>query len=603
MIKQQWDGKTYEEPNTLVKLLERGVASYADNRLFGSRTASGEYSWITYRQFGERVANFRSGLAQLGVSQGDRISYIGFNSVEWAITAFAAYGLSAVMVPLYEKEIAPTINYILNDAGSKVLVVANAKIMARLVPFIDTIASLEHLILVQDTAPAAIKLPCLTFAAVEQRGAERLAPVIPPAPQDLAALIYTSGTTGDPKGVMLTHGNLTYNSLLSHRYANFLNERSVSLSHLPWAHSFGQTAELHTFIYCGGSIAFAGSIETLAQDMQKVHPTVLMSVPRLYSRFYARINEAMQQQGGLVLRLFNEAIRLGNIKMETGRTSFKYWLLDKLILQKIRKRLGIIRWQAGISGAAKINPSVLTFMHALGLPILEGYGLTENSPAVSCNRFQEMRLGSVGKPTGIMTVVIDKSREPEAPDGEIMVYGPCVMQGYWNKPDKTREVLTADGGLRTGDRGWLDADGFLFITGRFKEEYKLENGMYIRPVDLEEAIKELPWVSNCMVWGDGKPYNILLAVPNLPALEKIQKIIGLSLPSKELLHNDQLNALLLEKLREHLQEAFEDYEIPHKMAFVEEDWTIENGMLTQTLKLKRWLVGDKYRDRILALYE
>jgi long-chain acyl-CoA synthetase len=311
----------------------------------------------------------------------------------------------------------------------------------------------------------------------------------------------------------------------------------------------------------------------------------------------------MQQKGGLVLKLFNTAIRLGRIKAETGRTRFWYWLLDRLVLKKVRKHLGINHWDAGISGAAKINPHILTFFSALGLPLLEGYGLTENAPVVACNTLQDNRPGSVGKILEGMTVVIDHSREPEAPDGEIVVYGPCVMQGYWNKPDQTREVITADGGLRTGDRGWFDPDGFLFVIGRFKEEYKLENGRYVRPAELEEAIKDLPWVNNCMVYGDGKPYNVLLVVPNRPALETVQKTLALKQPLPAGLQNEPLQARLVRELNQHLQGKFQDYEIPARIAFVEDDWTIENGMLTQTLKLKRWFVWEKYKSLILVLYE
>jgi long-chain acyl-CoA synthetase len=262
------------------------------------------------------------------------------------------------------------------------------------------------------------------------------------------------------------------------------------------------------------------------------------------------------------------------------------------------------RLNYALTGSAKMNPEIATFFLDIGIPVYDCYGLTETSPAVTMNSPSGYKMGSVGRPLEKIDVVIDKTMvEDGSEEGEIIVYGPNVMQGYLNKPEKTAEILMEDGGLRTGDQGHLDADGYLFVTGRFKEEYKLTNGKYVFPSEIEEDLKLLPYISNVLIYGDGKPFNIAIIIPNLPQLESYLKHHKLNVLNSEILTNPQVKELLLEKIREQLKKRFGGYEIPQKIVFVEEDFTVDNGMLTQTLKVKRRMVIQKYNDLIESLYE
>ncbi|HQA71844.1 MAG TPA: long-chain fatty acid--CoA ligase [Deltaproteobacteria bacterium] len=592
----------YEKPDNLVDFLEGSVAKYPENPLFGTKNDRGEYEWITYREFGRRVDNLRAGLAQLGVQRGDAVGLIANNRVEWAVCAFATFGLGARWVPMYEAELTQIWKYIVADSGVKILFVSKPAILEKVRSFPQEIGTLERMILIEGTGEGSL-------AWLEDLGSKKPVPSIKPGPQDVASLIYTSGTTGDPKGVLLTHGNFTSNSLGGQKYYTEFNQHDRGVSILPWAHSYAQTAELYTFVYLGASLGFMESVQTLAEDMKKVRPTFLIAVPRVFNKIYDGIYARMNREGGIKKKLFLMAVESAKKRRElseTGRsdllTNIKYAIGDKLVFSKIREGFGG-RLRGVMTASAAMNPDISRFFFDMGIPIYDCYGMTETSPAITMNCPSAYKIGSVGRPIPGVKVVIDKSVVEEgAQDGEIIAYGPNVMKGYHNKPEATAEVMTSDGGIRTGDRGRLDEDGFLFITGRIKEQFKLENGKFVFPASLEEDIRLIPSVENAMIYGENKPYNVCLIVPDFLVLAKYAKDRGIPADPKSIAENPEIQEMIRNEVISSLTGKYGGYEIPKKFLFLHENFTVENGTLTQTMKLKRRVVVSRFKDMIEKLY-
>ncbi|HUX42787.1 MAG TPA: AMP-binding protein [Rectinemataceae bacterium] len=589
-----WNG-VYDKPDNLVEVFEDTVARYPANRFLGTKGAGGDYEWASYGDIGKRVDSLRASLARLGVGKNDAVGIIASNRVEWVVAAFATYGLGARFVPMYEKELESTWEYIVADAAVKVLFVSKPDLFERVREFPVRHPGLEHVVLIEGEGPG-------TFAELESRDKDGIVPSLHPSAEDIAVLIYTSGTTGEPKGVLLSHGNCTSCSHAGWHLYSELDERSVSFSHLPWAHSYGFAAELNNFIQFGGAIGLMDSLDSLAEDMPKVAPTILISAPRVFNKIHAKVVETMREEGGLKLKLFNMAVASAHEKRLSGRSGLRHRLLDKLVLSKIRAIFGGSLKEA-LTASAKMNPEIAEFFFDIGIPVYDCYGMTETSPAITMSHASQYRPGSVGKALRHMDIVIDTSMVSDGSgEGEIVAYGPHVMKGYHGKPERTAAIMTADGGIRTGDRGRLDADGFLYITGRFKEEYKLNNGKYVFPAEIEEDIKLLPYVANALVYGDGMPFNVALVVPELRVMQRVAKELELSISVDELLENRQMKELITQEIGNHLRKRFGGYEIPRRIAFIAEDFTVDNGLLTQTLKLKRTLVTEKYRPVIEGLY-
>ena len=595
----------YEAPDNLVDFFESSASKYADNPLIGEKDAAGVYQWVTYGQIAQRVNNLRAGLAAIGVGVGDTVGIIAQNRKEWLIGEIATQGLGAAYVPMYEKELVSMWKYIIKDASIKVMLVSRAEILEKIKDFPAEIPTLKQIYLIDGSGEN-------TMAALEKKGAAKPVPSRKPKYSEVAVLIYTSGTTGEPKGVLLSHGNLAENVKAGLAWFPNLTEKSRCISMLPWAHSFGITADLHAFILKGASIGIMGSVETLIDDLPKIQPTFMITVPRIFNRVYNGVWAKMREEGGLKLKLFEAALEAAKQKRETGKASLKYKILDKIVLAKIRARFGG-RLENAVTGSAPMNVEIAKFFIDVGIPTYDAYGLSETSPAITINSpLMGNRLGSVGKPINKTKVVIDRSRTgDDGDDGEIICFGPQCMIGYHNKPEQTKEVIVERNGMRgvrTGDRGRLDDDGFLFITGRFKEEYKLSNGKYIHPDTIEREMKILPWVLNAVVTGAGHEYNVGLIVPDMNVLKRVAEEMNLSVDPKDLF--DQSNSegrkfkeLLTAEIQNHLKKIVGSYEIPRKFEFVMEDFTLDNGMLTQTMKLKRRVVMDKYGDKLESLYK
>jgi long-chain acyl-CoA synthetase len=593
----------YDKPDNLVDMFEQSLGRHAERPLFGTPDQGGVYSWVSYAEVGERIDNLRAGLAQLGIKAGDAVGIIANNRTEWAVAAFATFGLGGRFIPMYEKELNHIWKHIIQDGGIKVLFVANEDVFLGVQQFRDDVPDLEHVFLIDGTTVSNMR-------DVEENG--RKAPVasIKPSPSDIAVLIYTSGTTGSPKGVLLSHGNFTSNVRAGGGMFPELSPESRSLSILPWAHSYGQTAELYNFINLGASMGFIRDVTTLGDDMANVAPTFLIAVPRVFNKIYDGLWTKMKETGGLALKLFTMGLESAaqlRVLSEKGQSALipklKYKLADRIVYSKIRQRFGG-QLKAALTASAMMNIEVAQFFTDIGLPVFDAYGLTETSPAVTMNNREANKPGSVGRPIDKVRVVIDKSAvDGEGEDGEVIVYGPNVMQGYHNKPEATKEVITEDGGFRTGDLGRLDEDGFLFITGRIKEQYKLENGKYVFPVSLEEEIQLSPWVENVLIYGEGRRHNVCLIVPDFLKLTAWAESQGApdTAPDK-LIAMPQVQAMIEESIAVQLKGKFGGYEIPRKIVLVDEPFSVDNGMLTQTLKLKRRKVVERYVSQIEAAY-
>jgi len=502
---------------------------------------------------------------------------------------------------MYESELEKTWRYIVEDSGIKLLFVKDQGIYNRVNAYQDAIETLQKIVIIRGEGE-------LTMAALETLGKESPVASIKPDFSEVASLIYTSGTSGSPKGVLLTHGNFTSNTLAALENFPELSCLDVTFSILPWAHSYGQTSELYLFTHLGASMGIMDSVNTILDDIPLVKPTVLIAVPRIFNRIYAAIQSRLEKEGFFKRKAFELAIQQARRSRETGGRSLLLPLLDRFTLRYIRERFGGRLRQAS-TGSAAMNPDILRFFFDVGIPIYEGYGLTETTPVIASNCRSSMKIGSAGRPIKNVTVVIDKSQVGEdSPDGEIICFGPNVMLGYHNQPEKNKEVFVEDPdlgkGVRTGDRGRLDSEGFLYITGRFKEEYKLENGKYVHPSAIEEEIKLLPDVVNAMIYGDGKKYNTCLVVPDLSFIKQYAKQIGISSSDPNVLVEDErIKSRIADEITNHLRGAYGEYEIPKKFHLVTEDFTVDNGMLTQTMKLKRHEVLKKYGDALNRLYE
>jgi len=593
-----------DKPDNLVDWWSESVAKFADRKLFGVKNNNGVYEWITYKEIGSRIDNMRAGLAQLGIGKDDVVGIIANNRPEWVVIGFATWGCLGRYVPMYEAELVQVWKYIIADSGIKVLFVSKPEIYEKVKDFPKDIPTLKHIFIIESDGENSM-------AALEKKGAAKpVAPKIPQA-EDVCELIYTSGTTGNPKGVLLMHMNYTSNSHAGLKlYPELYENEVMSLTILPWAHTFGQSAELFAIIHLGGAMGLIENTKTIVNDIVQVRPTFIVAVPTVFNRIYDGLWNKMNKDGGLPKALFVmgvEAAKKKRALAEKGQSDFmtnlKFKIADKIVFKKIRERLGG-RMLGAMTGSAAMNIEISKFFFDIGIPIYDCYGLTETSPGATMNGSQAYRLGSVGRAIDKVKIVIDNSVVEEgATDGEIIIYGPNVMKGYHNRPEDTKAALTPDGGFRTGDRGRLDKDGYLFITGRIKEQYKLENGKFCFPVSLEENICLCSFVQQALVYGTGRPYNICIVVPDFEVLLDYAKQKGLPTDVKTLVARQDIIDIIGEAVTKQLKGKFGGYEIPKKFIILPEAFSLDNGTLTQTMKLKRKVVIERLNDRIEALYK
>jgi long-chain acyl-CoA synthetase len=588
---------------TLGEMQQNSCKTNASNRLFGTKV-DGEYRWISYAEFGELVDRCRAGFVSLGIEKGDRIACIANNRVEWAVGAYAAYGLGAIWVPMYEAQLPKEWKYILSDSGAKAVICATDTIHGQCKDFPNEVESLEHVINLAADGET-------NWRALLQAGAEKPVELGDVSADDVAGLIYTSGTTGDPKGVVLSHNNLCSNVRAMHDLIE-IESGDTSLSFLPWAHSFGQVCELHALISTGASLGLAERVDTLMDNFNEVKPTLLFSVPRIFNRIYDGINKKMANESGFKRYLFTSGLAAANERrrLESEGKSPGLWLktrlnlFDKLVFSKVRDRLGG-RLKYAFSGGAALSPAVAEFIDNMNIVVYEGYGLTETSPIVTANSQSGQKIGSVGRPIPEVEVIIDGADGKPNVEGEVLVSGPNVMVGYYNRPDQTDEVIEVRDGkriFRTGDLGKLDSDGFLYITGRVKELYKLENGKYVAPAPLEETIQLSGFVNQAIVYGFNKPYNVVLIVPDEAALKgwaAENDLEGRSIV--DLCGDDRVRQMYQRAIAEQAK-SFKGYERPKDFALIATEFSVEDDLLTPTLKYKRRHIVARYQELLDSLY-
>lgn len=595
---------------TFTSLAEMQLLScekYGDRPLFGTKV-DGAYQWMTYAEFGEAVDAFAGGLAKLGVGKGTRVAVISNNRVEWAVGAYASYALGAVYVPMYEAQLEKDWTYIINDAGASVLLVSTEAIYERVKGFVDAIDGLDH-ILCFEADSGADHSYAKHLAVGREAGVER----IRPTGDDIAGLIYTSGTTGKPKGVVLSHGNFTSNvngvqALLP------ISDGDVSCSFLPWAHSFGQTCELHIMISMGAAVGLAENVATLLDDFLLVKPTVLFAVPRIFNKIYDGLQKKIAAESPIKQFVFNKGLEVAARRRELRANGQQSWLNDKLfdffdqkVFAVVKERFGG-RLRYAVSGGAALSKEVGTFVDNIGIVVCEGYGLTETTPIVSVNTPDERQLGTIGKPIPDVAVYIcdeEQNKLPVGEEGEIVVVGPNVMQGYYNLPDVTDEViidLDGERAFRTGDMGMIQPDGFIRITGRFKEQYKLENGKYVVPTPLEELLKLSGFVTQAFIYGMNKPHNVCLVVPDYDHLAAWAADNGIADTTPEALaKHPKCHAKIGDELAKYGADL-KGYERPKKWTLLTEDFTTENDLLTPKMSVKRRNVVKKYQATIDELF-
>ena len=582
---------------TLVDVYKSATAAFPTRDLFGTKRG-GAWSWMTYREFGSQVERVRAGLVGLGLVRGDKLAIVANNRIEWAVVAYAALGLGVAYVPMYEAQHESEWAFIINDSGAKVAVVATDKIAHTLISLGSEMPSLLTIVSLAPETEVRKGITCWS----DLLASEPNVPCIDVTPDDTACLIYTSGTTGAPKGVILSHGNIASNVAAVHGVMP-MGADDRALSFLPWAHVFGQTCELHTLFSLGACMAICESVDKILDNLTETRPTILVSVPRIFNKLYSAVQRQIASKPAPVRELVKRALAARKKLRETGGISLAERALvavaDKLVFSKVRARFGG-RLSFAFSGGAALSKEVAEFIDGIGVMVYEGYGLTETSPIAAANCPTARRIGSVGK-------AFPKIRIELSPESEIVVYGPNVMMGYHNRPEENAAVFTepdATGkrGFRTGDMGRFDADGFLFITGRIKEQYKLENGKYVVPTPLEEKLKLSPFVNNVMVYGDNRPYNVALITVSHEALSAWAKDNGRGdLSVAELVRLPEVRAIYEAEVATNSSE-FKGFESVKNFALLAEDFTTANEMLTPSMKLKRRRVVDVYSAELAALY-
>lgn len=549
-----------------------------------------------------RIAGLSKALAELGVEAGDRVGLLAPNRPEWHVADFAILGLGAVNVPVYFNESPERIVYILNHSGAKVVITAGAEQARRLLGCRERLKSVAHVIAA--AAPADLNSDILRYeplvATAGPTGvAEYRRRAVEVTPDQLATVIYTSGTTGEPKGVMLTHANLSSNEIDSHVVQ--YSRRDRALSFLPLAHVYERIMGYH-YIFGGIPVAYVEGIEQVASALLEVRPTVVAVVPRFFEKLYANIMEKGHKATGSKRRLFDWSLRVAREaipwraygKAVPLRVKLEWLLAYRLVYSRFRAGLGG-RVRALVSGGAPLARELAEFFWAVNIPIYQGYGLTETSPVVSTNNPEANKVGTVGKPIANVEVRI-------AADGEILVRGPCVMQGYYQRPEETQEALTTDGWLGTGDIGYLDEDGFLVVTDRKKDLLKTAAGKFVAPQPIENSLKSSPFILNAAVVGDKRKFISALIVPHFANVETRAREMGLSFASRaEMARHPWVRGFIGEEIKR-VTPHLAQYETIKRFALLDHDFTFDGGELTYTMKLKRRVIEQRYGDAIEQLY-
>ena len=597
--------RTADEPRTLAELFLQASASFdrADALNYKKDDA---WHRISSAEMISRIENIALGLFSLGLRKADRVALLAANSPEWTLVDAGCQFAGIVDAPIYTTLAPNAVEYIIKDSGAKIFFLDNQETYLRVKKNLPECVTIEKLVFFDFTNVDALN--AISLAELEKTGA-RLKNENPHLigelinsvePNDVATLIYTSGTTGEPKGVMLSHTNLIANVINTSAELNFTSQERP-LSVLPFSHIFERSG-IYGYILNGMAVYYAESIDRAADNLREVAPTIFVGVPRIFEKVYARAKIKAAQESQVKETIFDWAIEVAKqyaLKIEKKQMiprllAVQHSIADRIVFSKLRDFFGG-KLRVCITGGAALPDDIYLIFTGAGISILQGYGLTETSPVVTTNTLLNKRLGTVGKAIRNVKVRI-------AEDGEIEVSGPNVMLGYYNKPEATAEVFTADGWFKTGDIGKLDEDGFLSITDRKKELFKTSGGKYIAPAPIELMIKTSRFVSQVVLVGNERKFSAALVVPNFEQLANYARIKNLEIksPAEFCVHPRIID--LIERQIAELTKNLSHYEKVKKIALLENELTVESGELTPTLKVKRRIVEEKYRAVIEKIY-
>ncbi len=570
---------------------------------------SGKYENISYDELFEQTELFALGLATLGVKKDDKVAMISENRPEWVYTDMAILGLGAIDVPLYPISTADTVQFILDNSESVGVVVSNKFHLNKVLKVKKHLRKLKFIIVMNDIDTDEYEDDVYTFKQVQEKGRafkneepDYFIHALDRAnEEDLCTLIYTSGTTGEPKGVMLTHKNLMSNVHSVHQVIH-VDETDVFLSFLPLCHVFERMAGYYFPFSAGTTIAYAEGIEKIASNLLEVKPTVMTAVPRLFERMYAKIIRKMEKEPPKKRKIFDWSINVSKewhrLKRE-GRSipislNLKYKTAKKLVLDKLYAITGG-RLRFFVSGGAALPRDLGEFFEAAGILIIEGYGLTETSPVLTCNRENDYKFGSPGK-------VIPGVELKIASDGEILAAGPNIMQGYY-KNKKETEAVMKDGWFHTGDIGVFDAEGFLIITDRKKNLFKTTGGKYVAPTPIENMFLASKYIEQFVLIGDRRMYITALIVPDFEALKEYADAHRIPYKDpKELVKLKQIEEMLNKELAQ-FQKNLANFERVRKFTLLDKPFSVEDGELTPKLSVRRKVIEERYRDLIDEMYK
>ncbi|MCB9236072.1 MAG: long-chain fatty acid--CoA ligase [Bacteroidia bacterium] len=558
----------------------------------------GWVKWST-KQVNHFTDSLALGLAGLGLSKGDMIAIISHTNKEWIIADQGIQKMGGIVIPIYPTSTSEDIAYILDHCGAKAIFAHDQELLDKVLKAKDQLPGLKHYFSFTPTQGA--QLYTEIFVEPTQEGLVSLSAVQDQVQAtDLATIIYTSGTTGKPKGVMLSHYNILSNLYVTKDILP-VNSTHIGLSFLPLSHIFERMIN-YLYFYTGISVYYAESIEMIGPTLKEIRPNVFTAVPRLLEKVFDKIVAGGQAEGGMKTKIFNWALDLALHWLPDGQNggwyNFKLKIADKLVFSKIRAKAGLDRVIASASGSAALNPRLLRFFNAAGVPLTEGYGLTETSPVISVGQFipHGMKVGTVGQ-------IIPNGEVKIAEDGEILFKGPNVMLGYYHDQEKTDEVIDPDGWFHTGDIGVLDKDGFLKITDRKKEIFKTSGGKYIAPQLMENKFKESPFINQVMVIGEYRKFPGALIVPNFEALTGYLADKGISYKDhfEDICKMKEVNDLF-ESEMERLNVDFNKWEKVKRWALIPKEWTPDSGLITPTLKLKRKVILEHFKDEVEGVY-
>ncbi|MCX6574635.1 MAG: long-chain fatty acid--CoA ligase [Candidatus Aminicenantes bacterium] len=587
---------------TISQIFLNTVKTYVKDDLLAAKI-EGRYAPISTEEFARRVKHLSLGLADLGLGQGEKLIIFSENRPEWTMTDFAVLCAGAVTVPIYTSLMPEQVKYIINDSDARIVVCSNRNLWLKVEAVRAELRSVHHFILIDEEGPqgvvslSEVMARGKTIAAADPGLFEKRALAVKPG--DLASIIYTSGTTGVPKGVMLTHGNFVSNSKALDAVTEF-SVKDTILSFLPLSHVLERMTTF-SWIYKGASIYYAESIETVAENLLEVRPTIMISVPRLFDKIYAKVMDNVLAQSPLKRKIFFWAIGVGKkygarkIRHQPipGWLGLRRKIAAKLVYGKIVEKTGG-RVHFFVSGGAPLSGDVAEFFYAIGITILEGYGLTETSPVLTCNTFDKMKFGTVGQPVPEVEIKI-------APDGEILAKGPNVMKGYYKKDQETREAMEG-GWFHTGDIGHFDQEGFLVITDRKKDILITAGGKNVSPQPIENTLKANPYVQTAVVVGGGRKFISALIVPNYDKLEAYARAKGIPFGSrKELVEREEITSFMLAEVNR-ATPNLASYERIKKIVLLDRDFDAATE-LTPSLKVKRHIVEKVFKPLIDLLYK